>query len=92
MFKMSLYLLKQNETQLLHLNFEEILTLIQEQPKIMLSGDCHDLDEMEFNYNLKNVELLYQGASDKEDEEADEESKQSTNEQSDQKQISSSSS
>jgi hypothetical protein len=30
MFKMSLYLLKQNETQLLHLNFEEILVLIQE--------------------------------------------------------------
>ena len=30
MFKMSLYLLKQNETHLLHLNFEEILTLIQE--------------------------------------------------------------
>ena len=61
MFKMSLYLLKQNETQLLHLNFEEILTLIQEQPKIMLSGNCSELDEIEYNYYIKNETLLKQG-------------------------------
>lgn len=63
MFKMSLYLLKQNETQLLHLNFEEILVLIQEQPKLMLSGNYEDLDEMEFNYNLKNEDILNQAAA-----------------------------
>ena len=58
MFKMSLYILKQNETILLHRNFEEILTLIQEQPKIILSGDCFDLDEIEHKLMNKNQLVL----------------------------------
>ena len=39
MFKMSLYILKMNETKLLQLGFEDILYQIQEVPKIILSSD-----------------------------------------------------
>lgn len=47
MFKMSLYILKTNETRLLQMNFEEILNQIQEQPKLILCADCQDLNKME---------------------------------------------
>lgn len=47
MFKMCLYLLKQNENKLLGLAFEDILNLINEQPKLILSANCEELDVIE---------------------------------------------
>ena len=58
MFKMSLYILKQNETLLTHLNFEEILTLIQEQPKIILGSNSEELDQIEFDLMKKSEQLI----------------------------------
>lgn len=46
-FKMSLYILKANEEKLLQLGFEDILNQISEQPKLILSGDCQQIDKME---------------------------------------------
>lgn len=46
-FKMSLYILKANEEKLLQLGFEDILNQISEQPKLILSGDCQQIDRME---------------------------------------------
>jgi len=44
---MSLYILKANEEKLLQLGFEDILNQISEQPKLILSGDCQQIDKME---------------------------------------------
>ena len=44
---MSLYILKANEEKLLQLGFEDILNQIHEQPKLILSGNCHLIDQME---------------------------------------------
>lgn len=61
MFKMSLYILKQNETQLLHQSFEEILNQINEQPKIILSGDTESLDRIEQEMRKTDREILQAG-------------------------------
>lgn len=44
---MSLYILKANEEKLLQLGFEDILNQISEQPKLILSGDCQQINKME---------------------------------------------
>ena len=59
---MSLYILKQNEIILLHQSFEEILTLIPEQPKILLASDCFNLDEIEIDLQKKSEIVLNQAA------------------------------
>ena len=46
-FKKSLYILKANEEKLLQLGFEDILNQISEQPKLILCGDCQQIDNME---------------------------------------------
>lgn len=46
-FKMSFYILKANEEKLLQLGFEDILNQISEQPKLILSGNCLQIDKME---------------------------------------------
>ena len=47
MFKMSLYILKTNESRLLQLNFEDILNQIQEQPKLILCSGSTELSKLE---------------------------------------------
>lgn len=44
---MSFYILKANEESLLQLGFEDILNKILEQPKLILSGNCKQIDKME---------------------------------------------
>lgn len=46
-FKMGFYILKLNEDRLLAYSFEEILSLISDQSKVLLAGDCNHLDEIE---------------------------------------------
>jgi hypothetical protein len=46
-FKMGFYILKLNEDRLLSYSFEEILSLISDQSKVLLAGDCNHLDEIE---------------------------------------------
>ena len=45
---MSLYILKTNEPALLQQGFEDILNIISEQPKVVLSGTCQSLNEIEW--------------------------------------------
>jgi len=62
---------------LTHLNFEEMLTLIQEQPKKILSGDCVDLDKIEGELLKKSEDLINNGRMDfKSDSYVEEEKKQ----------------
>ena len=58
MFKMSLYILKKNETHLLQLGFEDILNQISEQPKLILSGNCESLDKREEEIRKRDNEEL----------------------------------
>jgi len=42
-FMMALYFLKQNEQDLLQMNFEQILNFVSETPKQMLASNKHQL-------------------------------------------------
>ena len=58
MFKMSLYILKTNESKLLQLSFEDILNQISEQPKIILSANCEELDTIEDSLIAESGEVI----------------------------------
>lgn len=61
---MSFYILKANEEKLLHLGFEDILNQISEQPKLILSGNCLQIDKME--EELFAGRSLFEGTDSKE--------------------------